>query len=83
MLRLVSALQHLCMLLVLLNCPQATEWCVPVCATLAAHVALILTLCVPSSFFPGFAIARIKTALLLGQLGLHRALLPLTLSFEE
>lgn len=51
-----------------------------VCATLGEHVALIP--CVSSSF-SGLALAHIKTALLLGPLGPHGALLPLTLSFEE
>lgn len=67
---------------VLLNCPQASEWCVRVRATLVEHVPLILVVCVSGSF-SGFAAAHIKTASLLGQLGPRGALLPLTLSFEE
>lgn len=50
---------------VLLNCPQATEWCVLVYATLVEHVALILGLCVSNSF-SGFAVHSYLNSLAAG-----------------
>lgn len=50
----LTALQHPCTQAysqVLLNCPQATEWCLLVCATPVEHVALILVLCVSGFSF--------------------------------